>query len=361
MHKGSGLGGSCKRMWYLVLGVLLFMGVWEGVVPKNASAQADEENCLMCHRHRGIARIDLKGNLRLFFVDEELQAKSVHGRVACRNCHVGITEIPHPVMVKKVNCGTQCHKAEPSTGTDFSHRPVYNNYMKSVHATDLTNPEPDKPVCKYCHVNPVYTTHVEGREKPRERVVARCKGCHTEAEWANVFYLHVEHRLMRRTNRSKLEIANLCATCHDNREMTERRGFSKKGQKAVYTYRLSYHYRALALGRTETATCTDCHAYYEPYSVHSVHLILKTSHPESSVHVDNRGKVCGQEFCHDGELAAGPKAKPGGLDDMDLHTDFEDPDFPVSFWVSQVFFILDFGFPLILSIWMFLELFRRLF
>lgn len=326
---------------------------------------ADEENCLMCHKHRGISRIDLKGNMRIFYVSEALFAKSVHGRVPCRGCHTSISEIPHKIQVNKVNCGTQCHKKEPSTGVDFSHRPIYTNYMRSVHGTDLQNPAPGKPVCKYCHQNPLYTrtygvgTDI-GRQKPVEKILARCNACHTNKEWATTFYMHVEHRLMKRTFRSRLKIVELCSSCHENEKLMRGLGAKEESLKKVKSYKATYHYKALVLGRTDTADCIDCHTHYEPYSPHNVHLILRESDPESAIHPDNKGKICAQSECHDGVNASGPAAGPE-LANLDLHADFSDPN--SSFWeflIFEIYLWMIVGTVLFLLVVMFFELLRRL-
>ncbi len=348
-----------ERKLFIFVALLIGLMAVHAVIPRIAAA-ADEENCLMCHKHRGIGRIDLQGKRRIFYVHEELFAKSVHGRVPCRGCHIGITQIPHKVVVQKVDCGVQCHKKEPSTGRDFSHRAVYKNYKRSAHGTDLKNPEPGKPVCKYCHQNPLYTRTVQGREKPLQKILARCEACHTEKEWSHTFYMHVEHRLMKRTMRSRLQIVELCSSCHADKALMKSKGASKKAINAVDTYKLTYHWRALQLGRTDTADCIDCHTYYEPYTPDNIHLILRTSDPESAVHPNNKGKVCAQDTCHDGVNAAGPKAGPE-LAELNMHMDWEDPENLIEFLVAQMFFVLTFGTLSFLFVWMFLELLRRLF
>lgn len=337
-----------------ILGMLFF-----AVVPKMAEA-ADEENCLMCHKHRGMGRIDIAGNRRIFYVDEGYFARSVHGRVPCRGCHTRITQIPHQVRVKKVDCGVQCHKKEPSSGNDFSHRPIYVNYRRSVHSTDLTNPETGKPVCKYCHVNPLYARTAKGREKPIEKILARCVACHTAREWSHTFYMHVEHRLMKRTMRSRLQVVKLCGSCHADENLLLSKGVHPKSAKAFRTYQKTYHYRALLLGRQDVADCVDCHTYYEPYSPHNVHLILRTSDPDSAVHPDNKGKICGQETCHDEALPGGVKAT-AEFAELNMHIDFNDPSSGlIEFIVWEVYFFLMFGTLAPLCVWMFMELLRRL-
>ena len=44
----------------------------------------DAEDCLMCHRFRGLARVDKEGTYRLFHVDETLFNRGPHARVSCR-------------------------------------------------------------------------------------------------------------------------------------------------------------------------------------------------------------------------------------------------------------------------------------
>jgi hypothetical protein len=138
-------------------------------------------------------------------------------------------------------------------------------------------------------------------------------------------------------------------------------GATDKTIHAVETYKKTYHYRALKLGRTDTADCVDCHTYYEPYSPHNIHLILKASDPESAIHPDNKGKICGQDACHDGTNASGPAAGPE-LAELNMHSDFENIHTnPIEFWVTQGFIALTYGTLSFLFIWMFLELLRRLF
>jgi hypothetical protein len=72
---------------------LLFMLVLFFVIVDRAYA-VDAENCLMCHRFRGLARVDKDGMYRLFHVDETLFSQGPHARVNCTGCHVDVNEIP---------------------------------------------------------------------------------------------------------------------------------------------------------------------------------------------------------------------------------------------------------------------------
>ena len=172
--------------------------------------------------------------------------------------------------------------------------------------------------------------------------------------------MHVEHRLMKRTMRSRLQVVQLCGSCHANEKLMKSKGSNPNAIRAFRTYRKTYHYRALYLGRQDTADCLDCHAYYEPYSPHNVHLILRPSDPDSSVHPDNKGKVCAQDGCHDENRPGGLKATPE-LAELNLHADFDDPNSAlIEFILWEVYFFLMFGMMGVLAIWMFMELLRRL-
>jgi hypothetical protein len=134
--------------------LLLSWGVCLG-----SNAVSDTGNCLLCHRYPSIGRYDEKGTKRVFYVNDKKFAASVHGKLTCKNCHVGLDKIPH-TDVKKVDCATRCHLKEPSTNQEFSHVNMVNKFDASVHGKgSAENPKPladDLPTCKYCHDNRMY-------------------------------------------------------------------------------------------------------------------------------------------------------------------------------------------------------------
>ena len=83
----------------------------------------DSENCLMCHRFRGLARVDKDGDCRLFYVDETLFNRDPHARVSCKGCHADIEKIPHD-NAKPVDCLRSCHIEEPTREIIFTHEKV---------------------------------------------------------------------------------------------------------------------------------------------------------------------------------------------------------------------------------------------
>ncbi len=82
-----------------------------------SAAPADTENCLLCHRYPNMGRYDSSGQKRVYYVNPEKFALSVHGKLRCKNCHIGLDRIPHS-DVKKVNCAPNA--------TSKSLRPIWN-------------------------------------------------------------------------------------------------------------------------------------------------------------------------------------------------------------------------------------------
>ena len=120
---------------------------------------ADRIDCLICHKYRGLSRVDEQGNFRLFYINNELFVNSPHRRNDCRDCHTDIEEIPHDAA-DKVNCTQQCHIVEPSGDGYFSHKSIAETLAKSVHGKldAQGNPKPhqaDYPGCKDCHDQPL--------------------------------------------------------------------------------------------------------------------------------------------------------------------------------------------------------------
>jgi len=368
------LGKKTKIKNVLTFGVLvafLVLGCLMALPQKAGAAAADDENCLMCHKHRGNSRIDIDGRKRLFYVNEVYFSRSVHGRVPCRDCHWYIQQIPHKVITNHVNCGVQCHVKNPSTGRNFSHRPIVEFYNTSVHGGE---PDPDKPVCKRCHRNPLYTrpassavmlrgtADITQRITPVGKKLNRCVSCHEVEDWATTYYLHVSHRLMDNTFRDKVQIVNLCSSCHADEEKMKRHGLSEIGLQAVETYKMTYHWKRNKHGLDDGATCIDCHSRWREYT-HAVHDIRRKIDPKSTINPKNKLRTCGQEDCHTAKL--GPIAM-GGMKankdfvSFDVHQNPEEPLDAAAFITAQAFFYLTFGNVTGVLFILFLMLVRRI-
>lgn len=290
-----------------------------GTTAFGSNAVSDTENCLLCHRYPSIGRYDKTGTKRVFYVNDKKIAGSVHGKIKCKNCHIGLDKIPH-TDVRKVDCSAKCHIKEPSTYQEFSHINMVEKYEASVHGNGKAkNPKPfpdDLPTCKYCHDNRMYNPldGVWGKsEALANETLARCIGCHTKKGWAQDFYSHFTHRMRRR--RTQAEVIALCTSCHENQEKMTRHGL-----ESIQTYKDTFHWTLVKFGVKNAPDCISCHV---PVG-YSTHDIRPRTDPVSPIHLFNRIKTCsnqgGVQVCHPGATAefAGGRVHAYGTKDQML-------------------------------------------
>jgi hypothetical protein len=261
-----------------------------------SNAAPDEENCLICHRYPGLGRYDENGNKRVYYINDQLFAGSVHGKMRCKNCHEDLDKIPHE-NVKKVDCSTQCHIKEPSTNRDFSHKNMAQIYDRSVHGKEVSSPKKfpeDFPTCTYCHGNQSYNPYAgfwgKSEELSRE-TLARCQGCHMDKKWTEKIYAHFTHRMRRR--RTQNEIIQLCTSCHEDEKKMARHGL-----EAVSTFKDTFHWTLVKYNVQNAPDCITCHV---PVG-YTTHEINPKDNPLSPVYKGNRIKTCsnqgGIQDCH---------------------------------------------------------------
>lgn len=174
---------------------------------KPAPKAPTNEDCLGCHGDPSAAR----ENGTSVVVPPDGFAKSIHGPMACVDCHTDLatfTDFPHASKLKKVDCGS-CHEDAPK------------ELKASVHARVTAGP--DGPDCVSCHGN----AHlVLPKSDPGSKV-------------------------------AKANLANTCGSCHSNPEFLARHKIPFA--RPVDAYRMSVHGRAVAKGSQEAASCSDCH------------------------------------------------------------------------------------------------------
>jgi hypothetical protein len=318
----------CGKIFTLTI---LLSLLYYGNTFSQTEAFPDTGNCLYCHRYPQMGRFDEKGKKRIFYINEKMYANSVHGKLRCKSCHIGLDQTPH-INVQKVDCSTKCHIEEPSTSTEFSHKNMIDKYESSVHGKGTEkNPKPfseDLPTCKYCHNNRLYNPfmNVMGQsEALLNETMTRCLGCHTQQQWAERYFSHFTHRMKRR--RSQTEIIALCTGCHEDREKMTRHGL-----ETIETYKDTFHW---ALVKYQVENAPDCISCHVPLGF-STHHIRPKEDPTSPVHMANRVMTCsnqgGMQKCHPGATkdfssgrvhAYGTKiklqAKSGSLMDRDTN------------------------------------------
>lgn len=312
---------------------------------------ADELNCVLCHKHRGLSRIDENGTFRLFYINQELFESGPHRRNKCKDCHTDIDRIPHK-PAKKVDCTQQCHVVEPSGQARFSHKVIAETLAKSVHSKIDENGEfklhkEDYPDCKSCHDQPLYRPFsiFKGEKRPgvSKRSVSRCKTCHRTGDFAEDFYEHVTTRLHK--SRFPMETVEVCAKCHQDEEFRKRHELDD----VITTYKETFHGKLLTLGSERTPDCIDCHVVAGENS----HLIEAKDTATSAVNKNNLSSTCRSSECHE---KAGPM-----LAGFQTHVTYDREKYPLQFYMLMFFkalmaMVLYFFLTLI-----FLELMRRLF
>ena len=196
----------------------------------------DEENCLFCHKYRGLSYIsnqeDKEEPFRLLYVTEDLYLNSPHGNLKCSSCHTDIDKFPHG-EIKKVDCLIVCHIDEPSSGLPFSHQRVEEHLSRSAHSRydeegNLKEHQDDYPDCITCHQDPLYRELAflnENMPGLEQETIQRCSICHEEQAFMRKFYSHFTSQDARSLRRPP-EIIEMCGTCHGDTEMMKRHGLS---------------------------------------------------------------------------------------------------------------------------------------
>ena len=117
---------------------------------KSAQPLKQDEACLACH-----GQPDLKSEKGAnISIRAEKHAASVHGILACKDCHANINDFPHPAKISKVQCAS-CH-AEQAVAA-----------AKSIHGASL-----GESSCTSCHGN-VHEILPAAKLQP-----AKCAECH---------------------------------------------------------------------------------------------------------------------------------------------------------------------------------------
>ena len=305
-------------------------GLLLAVILTPAMAQAtDVDNCLICHKHRGMSYIGDNNMLRLLYISEPVYQNSPHGLFNCRSCHEDIKEIPHK-KAEKVDCLKVCHTDNPGKLENFSHKEIGAALSASVHGPmdDKGMPKPnaeDFPACKTCHQDPLYRPLAffkKIRPGISDKIISRCLTCHDDKTFVKKFYSHFTSRMQKL--RSGVDVVQLCSKCHEDA------GFLKRHNQpdVVYSYWETYHGKAVFMGDDTAPDCIDCHAG----TGSSIHSMYAKNDPRSAVYPANRLNVCSNIDCH-------PNASQN-LTEYKVHLLADSKRHPVEFFVSLFFVIL---------------------
>ncbi len=303
-------------------------------------------DCLSCHGSQDLS--DESGHS--VYVDQARQKASVHGTLACTDCHTSIENYPHPHHPQAVQCAT-CHADEASGVGASVHASASAQPCLGCHGTAheiVAVRDPHSPVyplnvprtCGACHGNPqlakqyglsnVYSLYVDSihglavsrdgllvaatcsschgthkilsRKNPESRtykanIPATCGSCHAGPE--SDYFSGVHGKTLAAGNLA----APVCTDCHTAHQIARPQDVAWQmktsatcgncHKERLTTYRDTFHAQVSALGYVETAHCWDCHGF---------HQVLGASDPKSPVAQANRVATCRR--CHAGASAS---------------------------------------------------------
>jgi cytochrome b subunit of formate dehydrogenase len=231
--------GQESASWRLILLLLFLTACAAGGAEKFANS-----DCLDCHTDPTNARkVDGKSVPMAVFPTNDF-AKSVHGSLACVDCHNGIKDLVHESKLPPPNC-IVCHDSQTN------HDLAAKAYATSIHGV----------------------SHRLGASG-----AANCWDCHGSHEIAPVNQAD--------SPVFKLNLPRTCATCHSNPGLTKE--YQMKYPEAAAQYMDSIHGRALLkMGLIVAPSCNDCHG---------VHDIKRAVDRDSPINTANVAKTCGK--CH---------------------------------------------------------------
>jgi len=295
-------------------------------------------DCLSCHTEKASAK------------------DSIHGSLACSDCHAGFRSFPHPDKPAAVNCGSchannvtelassvhagaapqaclNCHgdahailrASNPKSATYPANLPracgnchgnaaiakkaglaeVYSMYMDSIHGFALTKEGLLVAAsCSSCHGSHGILSGKDPKSRTNHATIpATCGNCH--AGPARDFAAGIHGQMLQ----AGVAEAPVCTNCHTAHQIanvgtaewqmktTATCGGCHKDE--LTTYKDTFHSQVSALGYSQTARCWNCHDH---------HNILPASDPNSTIAPAHLIETCGK--CHAGANASFVKYDP---------------------------------------------------
>jgi len=247
--------------------------------PKSPQPLKQDESCLACHGQPGMT----SGSGKSISIDPGKHAASVHGVLACQDCHTSIKEYPHPDKMVKVQCAS-CHADEASHVGGSIHSALGEEACQSCHGNphEVTVAAQVAPAkCAQCHADEVkqFQQSIHGqRAAAGDPDAPNCMSCHGPV-----------HRIQASSDAAspvaKKNLPETCASCHSSQQFLSRHKIPFA--HPVELYRQSVHGRAVVDGDGAAASCSDCHGSHD---------ILPPQDARSRINHWNIPATCGQ--CH---------------------------------------------------------------
>jgi len=272
-RRPAGAWAIAARGVRVIAGVVLAIGAGELRAADDEAEAPGSASCLECHADHVAMAKAAAGTNRILLVDADRIAASAHGSFECVDCHEGLDAkaTPHrekPVPVDCFSCHddtgkkhkfhqrlalktipegrdtacAECHgghdiasvkspafpfaKNKLTTSCGRCHEESRDHFVASAHGTSLAEGDTLAPTCLTCHNDPA---------------IARMPG--------------------RPTLEQKLAQMKLCESCHVEKPAVASQVL--RGTKFVAAFDHSVHGAALQAGKSESATCVDCHGAHE--------------------------------------------------------------------------------------------------
>jgi formate dehydrogenase gamma subunit len=324
------------------MGIRLMIILAAGFLAANASSKAaaiKDSDCLECHSDKTLASTNAAGRAVSLYVDPAALAASVHRTNSCASCHNDITD-KHPddkAAPRAVDCA-QCH-LEPSV-----------SYTASVHGVahrDGTNSGTHHAaVCTDCHgSHGVLPPSAPESPLNFANLARTCGQCHEQEAKDVMASVHGKAVAAGRRD------AATCTDCHSEHKIEALRGGSSLKisreicSKCHASERLNTKYN-LPADRVKTffASYHGLAAQYGSTraancgSCHGFHLVLPSTDPRSSISKDNLAATCGK--CHDGVSANFAESKVHV--DIDAARGAAQLSERINWWVRQVYLTMIF-------------------
>jgi formate dehydrogenase gamma subunit len=251
--------------------------------------------CMDCHADKTLFKTNSAGKAISLFVDEARLKASTHKTNTCASCHADIT-LKHPddnVAVKAPQCA-RCHKKQSES------------YGASVHGVAFSRGQAGAATCSDCHDGHTIVPPSSPQSSLHfSKLAQTCGACHDGA--ARDVAESVHGKAVAAGKRD----APTCTDCH-----SEHKIMTLKGSSPL---------------KISAEVCSNCHAsgrlntkynlpadrvqtFFESYhglaaqygstlaancaSCHGVHRILPSTDPRSTIHKSNLVVTCGK--CHPG-------------------------------------------------------------
>jgi len=260
--RNTGSAEAIAKQRGLLYRVLLFLAwllfcpcistpVWARAQAKALSPLKQDESCLACHGQAGMT----SGNGKNISIDPVRHAASVHGVLACQDCHTSIKEYPHPDKVAKVQCAT-CHADETSHVGGSIHSALGEQACQSCHGNphEVTAAAEVAPAkCAQCHADEVkqFRQSIHGQAAAAgDPDAPHCMSCHGPVH-------QIQASGDAASPVAKKNLPDTCASCHSNPQFLSRHKIPFA--HPVELYKQSVHGRAVVDGDGAAASCSDCH------------------------------------------------------------------------------------------------------